>query len=345
MVPPPGRSGLGVSPLWLLRLIDGVALVQWVVWACRQLRHELPREATGKRPRGHPEVYPEEAVLLIALVMRCWRLSYEGMMKWLEAWPALRVACGLRVEDGQGQLRVISVSQFSRRVRRWGTLPYFLLFLVLVQRLVTLNVIKGYDLILDSTLVEAWSRRDEFAAWSYPKKWVGSLYSYKVHTLLCRSCCLPVMVAVTPGNVSDSVLAIPLLWAAKVLFGFWIRVVRADAAYHTKAITGFVQVILGAVFVVDQNPRRKGKKQIASWWVMRVLRGILGKRSMIERFFAFAKRYFGLGEFQLVGRDRVSRHVLLTYCSMLSVATVAVKLGRRDLMQSPGRVLAYYYGP
>jgi hypothetical protein len=267
------------------------------------------------------------------------------MMEWLEAWPALRVACGLRAEDEQGQLRVISVSQFSRRVRQWGALPYFLLFLVLVGRLVTLNAIKGYDLILDSTLVEAWSRRDECAGWSYPRKWAGSLYSYKVHTLICRSSCLPVMVAITPGNVSDSVLAIPLLWAGKVVFGFWIRVVRADAAYHTKKITAFVQVILGAVFVVDQNPRRKGKKQIESWWVMRVLRGILGQRSMIERFFAFAKRYFGLGEFQLLGRERVSRHVLLTYCSMLSVATVAVKLGRRDLMLSPGRVLAYSYGP
>jgi hypothetical protein len=283
-------------------------------------------------------------VLLIALVMRCWRLSYERMLEWLQAWPALREACGLRAQDEYGDLRVISVSQFSRRVRRWGALPYFLLFLVLVQRLVTLNVIKGYDLILDSTLVKAWSRRDEYAAWSYPKQWVGSVYSYKVHTLICRSCCLPVMVAVTPGNVSDSVLAVPLLWAAKVVFGFWIRVVRADAAYHTKKITWFVKVVLGAVFVVDQNPRRKGKKQIESWWVMRMLRGILGKRSMIERFFAFAKRYFGLGEFQLVGRECVSRHLLLTYCSMLSVATVAVKLGRRDLMLSPGRVLACYYG-
>jgi len=345
MVPPPGRSGLRVSPLTLLWLIDGVAVARWVLWACREIRRELPREAMGKRPRGHPQVYPDEAVLLIALVMRCWRLSYERMMEWLKAWPALREACVLRAEDGHGELRVISVSQFSRRVRQCGALPYFLLFLVFVGRLGTLNIIKGYDLILDSTLVKAWSRRDEFAGWSYPKKWVGSLYSYKVHTVICRSSCLPVMVAVTAGNVADSMLAVPLLWAVKVMFGFMIRVVRADAAYHTKKITWFVEGFLRAVFVVDQNPRRKGRRQVERWWVMRMLRGILGKRSMIERFFAFAKRYFGLGEFQLVGRERVSRHVLLTYCSMLSVATIAVKLGRRDLMLSPGRVLACYYGP
>jgi len=324
MVPPPGRSGLRVSPLTLLWLIDGAAVARWVVWACREIRMELPREAMGKRPLGHPQVYPDEAVLLIALVMRCWRLSYERMIEWLKAWPALREACALR---------------------QWGAVPYFLLFLVLVQRLATLNIIKGYDLILDSTLVKAWSRRDEFAGWSYPKKWVGGLYSYKVHTVICRSSCLPVMVAVTAGNVADSMLAVPLLWSVKVMFGFMIRVVRADAAYHTKKITWFVEGFLRAVFVVDQNPRRKGRRQVERWWVMRMLRGILGKRSMIERFFAFAKRYFGLGEFQLVGRERVSRHVLLTYCSMLSVATIAVKLGRRDLMLSPGRVLACYYGP
>jgi hypothetical protein len=66
----------------------------------------------------------------------------------------------------------------------------------------------------------------------------------------------------------------------------------------------------------------------------------MGKRSTIERFFAIAKRWFGLTDFQGKGRDAFLLHTLLTYCAILAVALTAVRVGRPDLRLSPRRLLA-----
>jgi hypothetical protein len=50
---------------------------------------------------------------------------------------------------------------------------------------------------------------------------------------------------------------------------------------------------------VDYNPRRKGKRQLASRSFMHYWRQtVLGPRTVIERHFAWIKRYFGLKWFQ-----------------------------------------------
>jgi hypothetical protein len=67
------------------------------------------------------------------------------------------------------------------------------------------------DVVLDSTTLQAWYHRDPDAGWSFPKRWKGSMWGYKVHTLLCRWSELPIMFLVTPANFYDSLAAIPLL--------------------------------------------------------------------------------------------------------------------------------------
>ncbi|CAG0999184.1 hypothetical protein ANRL2_03860 [Anaerolineae bacterium] len=63
----------------------------------------------------------------------------------------------------------------------------------------------------------------------------------------------PVLFIVTPANVHDSVVAIPLLRAVQALYGFAIRIVRADAAYWNCAFLGFISEVLHATFVIDYN--------------------------------------------------------------------------------------------
>jgi hypothetical protein len=71
------------------------------------------------------------------------------------------------------------------------------------------------------------------------------------------------------------------------------------------------------------------------WWDTR-----MGKRSTIERFFAIAKRWFGLNDFYGQGGEASLLHTLLTSCAILSVALAAVRVGRSDLRLSPRRLLA-----
>jgi hypothetical protein len=65
---------------------------------------------------------------------------------------------------------------------------------------------------------------------------------------------LPVFSWVTPANAADSTWAIPLLLVTVLLYGFEVWFVRADGAYFTWKILGFIHDVLGASPVVDPVP-------------------------------------------------------------------------------------------
>jgi hypothetical protein len=67
----------------------------------------------------------------------------------------------------------------------------------------------------------------------------------------------------------------------------------------------------------------------------------MSKTAHIERHFAWAKRYFGLQDFQVQGFVAVTRCVFQVYIVILAVALVATRYGRPDLITSRARVLAY----
>ena len=151
------------------------------------------------------------------------------------------------------------------------------------------------------------------------------------------------MVYCFPGNPRirgdhDSPYAKPLLEKVVGLYKVTVEVVRADSAYWCYAFLGFV-AFLGARIAVDYNVRRKNRsivdREWLIWWVKR-----MGKRSAIERFFGIAKRWFGLSDFHGNGLESFLLHTLLVYCSILSVALVAVRICRPDLRLSPIQILA-----
>lgn len=312
-----------------LRIINLLSFVRWCLALANKF--SLPKPKLEGTFQGREQTYTDEQVMLTAIVMRVWRISMGEVIRRLKRWPALAEACTFEPE------KIISKSRFSRRLRKLGLLPYFFLMIVLVYQLVQRGVIVGKELILDSTTIVAWYKEDFDALYSFCGK-----FGFKVHTVICRLSMMPLMFIVTPANRNDAPFAIPLLSAVMKLYPFFkIERVYADAAYFTKGIVWFIGKIVGAIAFIDYNLRRKGKKAVATLEFLKFWNTeVLGKRRTIERFFGIVKRYYGLNDFQTQGLQSVILHVLLTYIAVLSVALLAVEIGRKDLMRSPRRILA-----
>jgi hypothetical protein len=175
---------------------------------------------------------------------------------------------------------------------------------------------------------------------SYHRLRQQNLWGYKVHTLLCRWSELPIMFLVTPANFYDSLAAIPLLALAVACFGFRIAIVRADAAYFTYALLNYIRVVLHAGFMIDYNLRRKGKTALATLPFIRQWRFHARFRMVIERHFAWAKRYFGLEAARWSGLVAAYQHTAIVYSVMLGVALTAYRFQRPELAGSRMKVLA-----
>lgn len=333
-----GGGGLWVDPVALLEIINGLALARW---ALRQAAQLQPWCLPGPRGPGAPQQYSDESVLLTSLVAACWRLSYERITDWLSRYDALAIALGYDKFKPNGERRTISLSQYSRRLKALGLLPYFLVFVALATALLKMGVIKGRDLIIDSSLLAAWYHDDPDARWSWPSAWKGRVSGYKVHTIVCRWSYLPLLFVVTPANASDGPLAIPMFAAVVLLYGLRILVVRADAAYFNYAFPGFVHTVLGASVNVDYNLRRKGKRFLATLFFLRQWRDVMGPRANIERHFAWVKRYFGLRYFRVQRYRAVTQFVFRVYIAVLLVAFIAARHQRPELACSRCKVLAF----
>jgi len=272
-----------------------------------------PKRLTSCSDR--PDVYPDEAILVAAIITALWQLSSRQMVNRLKRWPALAQGCGYQ------PWQVINASQLYRPRDRLGLLVYFLTFCALVWQLSQRGIILERDLVIDSTTVLAFSHKDVEAAWSYAKK-----FGYKIHMIICRDTLLPLMFLVTPANRNDVPWAVPLLALVKWFFHPPVRVVRADAAYFTNGIVAFILFVPHAQPITDLGPRRASKKFMVTlgwvtWW-----RKQRSKRGYIERFFVLLKRYYGLTDFQVMGLAKVPNPKFAN-CSanlLLSLSMVAM---------------------
>lgn len=332
-VPPPRRgrraSRLGLDALQVLHRLELLPLISGIVaWAWFTQRR-LPRQTRGGRPRR----YTDATILAIALVAQLWQLSSREVCDWLTRWPALAHACGL--PDGS----VIHPAHFSRRLKHLGAYPVWLLYLALVWQAIRVGLIGGRDVILDSTLLAAWSRQDGDAAWSFPSAAKGHVFGYKVHVLLDRASRLPLFFLLSPANRHDLPFAYPLLKVARWGFGLPLRIVRADGAYWGLALVRFIRFTLGAIPIIPFNRKKQPLARVRAlvWWPVSY-----AARSLIERFFAVAKRYYGLSTAYATGWDAVLLRVTLLHCAILVVALAAQHAGAPDLRLSPSRVLAHY---
>jgi len=321
---------LWVSPAEFMVVTSAPVLAQWALSISGRWRPAL--SVTNRR--GPKTVYQNWSVMLVALIQVAWQMSYEEVVDYFRTHPQVAQLAGF--PPG----RVISIGHYWERRRAIGMLPFWLLFIALVAQLVRLGVVKGSDLILDATTLQSWFRVDPDATWSFPKPWKGSVWGYKVHTVLCRWSQLPVMFLVTPANRQDSPFAIMLLTLTVCCFGFSITIVRADAGYFTLPIMVFIRTVLNASFVIDYNLRRKGKRFVATLFFIDQWRFHLRPRAIIERHFAWAKRYFGLEQAHWAGLVAAYQHTALVYSTMLAVALIAHRYQRPELAGSRTHVLA-----
>lgn len=321
---------LWVSPAEFIGLIHAAEVAEWALHLSTCWRPCLP----APRRCGPKVVYRDSSIVVMAVVQVAWQLGYEEVADYFRGHPSAAQAAGL--PTGRG----ISASQYWERRRALGVLPFWFFFVLLVGQLIRLGVIYGTDVILDGTTLHAWFHHDPEADWSFPKPWKGSIWGYKVHTVLCRWSQLPMMFLVTPANRQELVLAIPLLSLMVLCFGFTIQLVRADAGYFTTPIMAFIRCVLGASFVIDYNLRRKGKRFLATLFFIDQWRFHLRPRAIIERHFAWAKRYFGLESAHWQGLVAAYQHTALVYSVMLGVALVAHRYQRPDLAGSRTKVLA-----
>jgi len=324
------RGKLKLTPEALLEAIQGPALAEWALREARRFQAaRLP-----KGPGGRPSQYRDSSILLMAVVQTLWHKSYEAIIDLVATRPSLAHALGF------GE-RTISQGQYWERRKQLGVLPFLFFFLALVAQLVRLGVITGTGLIVDSSLLSAWRTDDPGARW---QKYAGkkAVFGYKVHTVLCAQSDLPVFMLFTPAHPHDSQVGWFVVLMAAWLFRFSVQVVYADAAYFDWRMFKVVHDILHAHPAVHYNPRRKGKRQLATlFFLEQWQRLVTAPRTAIERHFAWAKRYFGLKDFQCFTLLRVMQFALLVYIAILAVALAATRYQRPELRRSRSMVIAH----
>jgi len=311
----------------MVRDLELMAFVQRVLDMARRLRPGRP--ALPASAGGRPVEYLDASVWVTVLVMVVWQLSPEAMVKQMQRWPELAVVCGY------APWKVISSSQLRRRRDQLGLWVYFMTFCALVWVMIGRGVLIGRDWVIDSTILDAFSAHDKDAGWSFSKR-----FGYKAHLLICRDSLLPIMLLISPANCNDAPWAIPLMMLAWLLFSLPVSVIRADAAYFTRSILAFITDVLQAVPCVVFNPRRAGKRSLATLEWIAQYRRERGKRGYIERFFALLKRYFRLNHLQAQGLYPAYRHAFEVCLAVLLVAWLADHLGRPDLLHARSRLLA-----
>src|SRR6266852_8163053 len=110
-VPPPRRrrqdQALQLNAVQVIRILGLLPLAVSIVGVAAVSQWRLP---SPTRQRGHPVVYADASVLLIAVLARLWQLSSREVCLWLAQWSVLATACGLPDQ------RVIDPAHFTRRV-------------------------------------------------------------------------------------------------------------------------------------------------------------------------------------------------------------------------------------
>lgn len=208
----PAKRGkrLWINPLQLVEMTHALAMAEWALQLSQKLRPTLPTPVR----RGRKQVYRDSSIMIVALVQVAWWLGYEEVIDYFREHSEAAQAAGF--PPG----RVICASQYWERRRALGILPFWWLFVAMVWQLVRMAVIQGTDLIVDATIQRTWFHDDPDAGWSFPKPGKGSVFGYKVHTVVDRWSQLPVLFLITPANHQESTVAIRLLSLVAAIFPF-----------------------------------------------------------------------------------------------------------------------------
>jgi transposase len=246
-------------------------------------------------------------------------------------------ACGFKKQTPSHGL-------FTHFRHRLGEEIYNGIFNRLIQRLIEDGAVKAEVVAVDSTHVDAYSRRapDNRTGKSDPEARVGRgkrgfTLGYRVHTACCAESEMPLAFTVAPCNENDKTYFRPLLERVHGL-GVRFRTVLADAQYSSRRVRETARAY-GAepVIPVRRDSRVKDALRVGRDFVARGARRLVEMfrgRWSVERLFARAKEWLLLGCLKLRGLEQAAIHACLSFTAMLAVALAAVDNGKPGLIRS-----------
>jgi transposase len=224
---------------------------------------------------------------------------------------------------------------FTHFKHRLGKDGYEKVFSFMLEQLLKRGAIKGKIVAVDGTAIKAYSQRslDNKTGKSDNEARVGRarrgfILGYKVHTICCTGCELPLAFMVAPCNINEKLFTKPLLDKLKG-YGVNFKAVLADAQYNSSKVREEVKQF-GAEPVIPYRRSSKVKnglkvgKDFITRGVKRLVK-LFRKRVSVERMFGRAKEWLLLDYLRVRGLEQAFIHVCLSLSAMLTVALTAVR--------------------
>ena len=343
------------DPLDLEEFLDVLDIEQSVNKLTRYIEHRYWKERDF---RGHKPDLSHRTIVMMLLVMG------------INDWNLNQLHSKLRSRKHGGPLRrlvdlpadpkdVPVYTTFSRRINDLGVYPLKFLMRTLVREAVSQGYVDVSNVMLDTSLIAAYSDLVRFfpdsptgfseaeGDWSYPKKWIGRVFGFKL-SLASAKDGEPIDADVVTANLSDTTLGKQTIRRLGRLFApldIRVEFVLGDAGYCSNPLRDLVGEVLGAVPLFHFNPRNGAKRQEKYTYLddpdewLETKRNL---RAMIERSFAQLKQHFGLKNLRIRGLTQVAQYLLSRCMAYIACVIVAHRVERPDLKASPSRLLWSY---
>ena len=218
---------------------------------------------------------------------------------WMFKWLIYKQITGCRYRDLESMTGV-DYTTFIKFRQRLSVQEWFRnIFNELINKLTP--EIKDFNLIIDSSFVQTYSKHDEQGSeyFGYKQK-----NGFKLHQMIDYKTRLPVLQYATPGARADVVWGLKLIRAAPKDWN--VKGVLADKAYDAdelvmtarnkwKGIKVGIQVRRTSHLKVTGKPESMINRE-AKEATRYLKQAFLNKRTEIERYFSRKKRIFNLGE-------------------------------------------------
>jgi|CZCB01.1.fsa_nt_gi transposase len=219
-------------------------------------------DASKRGPKG----FSYSSLLNALLAMQIEQLpTVKALVKRLKTDPVLRVTCGF---DAVG--KTPSAATFSRFIEKLSkTNVLEKTFHRMVRRAKTLGLIDGTHVSIDASKIDAFEHaipksripenNPEFPHWGAKQDTNGNMikwFGWKMHAVVDTTSGIPLGYIITPANIADMVMAIPLMNKLKEDYEnlFKPSYYIMDTGYDTPAIYQHA-ILLGAQAIISINWR------------------------------------------------------------------------------------------
>lgn len=279
-----------------LEILDIQARIDKLV-AYVEMRYWKERDPRGKKPQ-----VPHRTIVLMRIVMgfKDWNLNqlHEKLRSKKHGGPLRKL---LDLPDDPTQ--VPAYTTFERRLNKLGVYPLKFLMRQWVREAVQAGYIDVSNILLDTTLIAAYTDRARFfpdsptdyseseGAWSYPKPWTGRVFGFKLSLATAKDG-EPIDADLVTANRNDIALgkqAVRRLGRTFAPLNIKVELVIGDSGYCSNPLRELVAEVLGAMPLFHFNPRNGAQRQSQYTYLDDADEWLKAKRrlrQLIERSFA-----------------------------------------------------------